>query len=148
MTPGTQSETTRMMTPLPPSLSPSASFLPPSRQNVFPNVMYFRFTTNQPGQPWSPNLEHALYNRTVRMSIYCNNVNFRQDGYVLFKVGNGESSFDLSVADYEFILDPSSAAASARHAGPRGAVGGGWVWALFSSLVVVGVSSSLTLVAP
>ncbi|CAM9591361.1 unnamed protein product [Pylaiella littoralis] len=93
-------------------------------------------------QPWSPNLENALLNRFVRLSIYCNNVNNRVTGYVLFKVGDGTPAFDLSVAQYELILDPTSAA------GPRHAWGwGALFWSLFS-FVGAGVSSLALAGAP
>lgn len=93
--------------------------------------------TNQPsgGQPWSPNLERALFNRTVRMSIYCNNVNEREDGYVLFKVGDGNGYFDINVADYEAILTDSGSSAFATPWG-GGAAGRGWLSSAFTFVVV------------
>ncbi|CAM9360309.1 unnamed protein product, partial [Scytosiphon promiscuus] len=37
---------------------------------------------------WTPNLEAALYNRSVRLLIHCNNQVNYEEGYVLFKVGD------------------------------------------------------------
>ncbi|CAM9377775.1 unnamed protein product [Ectocarpus sp. 12 AP-2014] len=85
--------------------------------------------------PWSPNLERALFNRTVRMSIYCNNINEREDGYVLFKVGDGNGYFDINVADYEAILTDSGSSAFATPWG-GGAAGRGWLSSAFTFVVV------------
>ncbi|CAM9231177.1 unnamed protein product [Hapterophycus canaliculatus] len=46
---------------------------------------------------WSPNLEAALYNRSVRLLIHCNNQVNHEEGYVLFKVG--DEAFQESCGD-------------------------------------------------
>lgn len=43
-------------------------------------------------QNWSPNMEVALYNRTVRLLAYCNNEDDREYGYLHFRVGDGNDS--------------------------------------------------------
>ncbi|CAN0433646.1 unnamed protein product, partial [Hapterophycus canaliculatus] len=57
---------------------------------------------------WSPNLEAALYNRTIRMMIYCNNVDVREEGYILFTVGDGSSNFDISTDEYLSIASSNA----------------------------------------
>lgn len=80
----------------------------------------------------------ALFNRTVRMEIYCNNINNRTLGYILWKIGDGNEAFDLTVEQYEFILN--GAAASTRGFGGASA----WVLpALVSSAAALVLSVAL-----
>eukprot|EP00903_Cladosiphon_okamuranus_P014909 g13805.t1 len=86
--------------------------------------------------PWSPYLEMALFNRTVRMEIYCNNINNRQTGYVLFKIGDGREEFDITLDEYEFILTGNGATSFfGGLGGGRGRGGSAWLlsaWLLSS----------------
>lgn len=76
------------------------------------------------------------------MEIYCNNINNRQLGYVIFKVGDGSEAFDISMEEYEAILTGVSGAAASL---PRGA-GGASAWllsALLSTAAAVMLSATL-----
>lgn len=75
------------------------------------------------------------------MSIYCNNINERQDGYVLFKVGDGNGYFDINAAEYEAILTDSGSSAFATPWG-GGAAGLGWLSSAFS-IAVAGALTAL-----
>lgn len=80
------------------------------------------------------------------MEIYCNNINNRQYGYVLFKIGDGREEFDLSLDEYEFILADNSAASSLCGVGGAASA---WLlsaW-LLSSVAALVLSVALT-VAP
>lgn len=82
----------------------------------------------------------ALFNRTVRLLIYCNNINNRQDGYVLFKIGDGNEAFDITLEEYETILNGGAASS-------WGGFGGASAWllsALVSSVAAVALSVALT----
>ncbi len=45
----------------------------------------------------------------MRLSIYCNNIDAREEGYILFKVGDGNEYFDMSLDEYESILSGGAA---------------------------------------
>lgn len=77
-------------------------------------------------------MEHALFNRFVRLSIYCNNIDAREEGYIIFKVGDGTPAFEISLDAYEAILSGGAA----RRAGPVG---------LFSALLSFAAAGLLTL---
>lgn len=82
----------------------------------------------------------ALFNRTVRMDIYCNNINNRTNGFVLFKIGDGNEAFDLTLKEYEFILTGNTAASI------RGA--GGWVLSTLLSAAAALVLSVALIATP
>lgn len=112
--------------------------LPRPRTSLFQRTLRRR-------QPWSPHVEMALFNRTVRLSIFCNNINAREEGYVLFKVGDGSETFDLTLKEYEAILSGETSSSTKR------GVGGFSSWLLpgVLSLVAAAVLSvALTGVAP
>lgn len=97
---------------------------PVSREHPTPPTSIPRFFHVPSRQVWSPNLEAALYNRSVRLLIHCNNQVNYEEGYVLFKVG--DEAFQESCVDQPTLCVGSesgdddgddSSSASPRHTG-------------------------------
>lgn len=66
-------------------------------------------------------MEVALYNRTLRLLTYCNNIEEREEGYLHFRVGDGNDSSGLFCDDIPCLcgVDPvgnCTSGASRRYA--------------------------------
>lgn len=84
-------------------------------------------------------MEAALYNRTIRMMIYCNNIDVREEGYILFTVGDGSSNFDISTDEYVTLT--SGAPGSGLMSGSAGWLSTACSLAAALALSVVGTFS-------
>ena len=54
-------------------------------------------------------MEAALFNRTIRMLIYCNNIDVREEGYILFTVGDNTTNFGLTTDEFCLLYTSDAA---------------------------------------